>query len=194
MRTEPVGRKLVSRPSTIYNLSSNVLSDLICNLRILICTKLTSESYREDLFTCLLAICMSSLKNVYSDLLTILFVLFLILSCISCSYVLNTNPLAVISFANISSHSVDYLFILLMVCCEKILSLIRSYLFIFAFISFRSPQKCFYSLCQRVFCLCFLSRSFKLSCLAFRSLINFEFIFVHDVKRCSLSRFFKKKT
>ena len=67
-----MGRKLVSRPSsTIYNLSSNVLSDLICNLRILICTKLTSESYCEDLFTCLLAICMSSLKNVYSDLLII---------------------------------------------------------------------------------------------------------------------------
>ena len=47
----------------LYNLSSNVHLDLIGNLRILVSTELTSESYHEDLFTCLLAICMSSLEK-----------------------------------------------------------------------------------------------------------------------------------
>ena len=31
----------------------------------------------------------------------------------------------------------------------------------------------------------FSSRSFKVSCIAFKSLIHFEFIFVHGVRRCS---------
>ena len=50
---------------------------------------------------------------------------------------LDINPSLVISFANIFSHSVDCLFILLMVsfAVQKLLSVIRSYLFIFAFIA-----------------------------------------------------------
>ena len=45
---------------------------------------------------------------------------------------LDINPLSVISFANISSHSIGCLFILLMVsfATQKPLSLIRSDLFI----------------------------------------------------------------
>ena len=31
----------------------------------------------------------------------------------------------------------------------------------------------------------FSSRSFNVSCIAFKSLIHFEFIFVHGVRRCS---------
>ena len=56
----------------------------------------------------------------------------------SCLYILDINPLLVISFANIFSHSVGCFFILLMVsfAVQKLLSLIRSHLFIFAFISF----------------------------------------------------------
>ena len=48
------------------------------------------------------------------------------------------NALLVISFANIFSHSVGCLFVLSMVssAVQKLLSLIRSYLFIFVFISF----------------------------------------------------------
>ena len=51
---------------------------------------------------------------------------------------LDINPLSVISFASIFSHSVGCLFILLMVsfAVQKLLSLIRSHLFIFACISF----------------------------------------------------------
>ena len=48
------------------------------------------------------------------------------------------NPLSFISFANILSHSVGCLFILLMVsfAMQKLLSLIRSHLFIFSFVFF----------------------------------------------------------
>ena len=60
------------------------------------------------------------------------------LSCMSCLYILDINPLSVISFANIFSPSVACLFILFMVSftVQKVLSLIRSHLFIFVCISF----------------------------------------------------------
>ena len=56
----------------------------------------------------------------------------------SCLYILDISPLLVISFANIFSHLVGCHFILSMVslAVQKFLSLIRSRLFIFAFISF----------------------------------------------------------
>ena len=52
-------------------------------------------------------------------------------------YILEINPLLVASFANIFSHSVGCLFVLFMVsfAVQKLVSLIRSHLFIFAFIS-----------------------------------------------------------
>ena len=55
----------------------------------------------------------------------------------SCLYILEINSLSVVSFAIIFSHSEGYLFTLLTVSfsVQKLLSLIRSYLFIFAFIS-----------------------------------------------------------
>ena len=56
---------------------------------------------------------------------------FLMLSSMNCLYTLDINPLLVISFANIFSHSVGCLFALSMVsfAVQKLLSLIRSYLF-----------------------------------------------------------------
>ena len=61
---------------------------------------------------------------------------FLILSSMSCLYILEINPLSVASCANIFSHSEGCLFILFMVsfAVQKLLSLIRSHLFIFVFI------------------------------------------------------------
>ena len=55
----------------------------------------------------------------------------------SCLYIFEINPLSAASFAIIFSHSEGCLFILLIVSfvVQKLLSLIRSHLFIFAFTS-----------------------------------------------------------
>ena len=62
---------------------------------------------------------------------------FLVLSCMSCLYILKINLLSVVSFSILFSHSVGGLFTLLIVyfTVQKLLSLIRSNLFTFVFIS-----------------------------------------------------------
>ena len=99
------------------------------------------------LFMYLLDICMSSLEKYlfrfFSPFLIGLLV-FLVSTSMSYLYILEINYLSVVSFAIILSfaiifsHSEGCLFTLIIVSfiVEKLLSLIRSHLFIFVFISF----------------------------------------------------------
>uniref|UniRef100_A0A8D0NCF5 Uncharacterized protein n=1 Tax=Sus scrofa TaxID=9823 RepID=A0A8D0NCF5_PIG len=127
----------------------------------------------------------------------ILLFVFLILSCMSCWYILEINPSSVASFANIFSHSVGCLFVLFMVsfAVQKLLNLIRSHLFIFVFIFInlggRSVKICC-NLCQSVLPM-FSSKSYMYDYVIFRSLIHFEFIFVHGVRELSQHHLLKRQ-
>ena len=107
------------------------------------------------------------------------------------------NPLSVISFANIFSHSMGGLFILFWVsfAVQKLLSLIKYHLFIFIvyfyfyvyfiFITVGGGTEkiSLWIMLESVWPM-FSSNSFMVSSLIFRSLIHLGFIFVYGVRKC----------
>ena len=115
---------------------------------------------------------------------------FLILGCMNCLYILDINPLSVASFANIFSHSEGCLIVLFMVsfAVQKLLSFIRSHLFIFVFILITLggvSKKILLQFMSNSVLPMFSSKNLIVSGLTFRTLIHFEFIFVYGVRECS---------
>ena len=108
----------------------------------------------------------------------------------SCLYILEINLLSVGSFAPIFSQFIGCLFVLFMVsfAMQRLIVLIRSYLFIFAFVSITlgdRSKNIFLQFMSKSILPMFSFRRFIVSGLTFRFLNHFEFIFVYSVRKCS---------
>ena len=127
---------------------------------------------------CMFLLAMSSLEKYLFSFLPIFYwvVCFLLWSYMSYFCILEVKPLSVALFANIFSHSIGCHFVYGFLCYAKLLSLIRSQLFIFAFISVALGdwlKKFLLQLLSEDVLPAFFSRNFMVSCFTFRSIVVF---------------------
>ena len=103
-------------------------------------------------------------------------------------YILEIKPLSEVSLANIFSHIVGSLFILLMFSSAmlKIFILMKSHLYILSFMPLSLGDisvKMLLCGISEIFLLMFSSRTIMVSQLIFKSFIHLEFVFVYGVSR-----------